>query len=222
MVLHRDRWSTTHILISSTQPTSRQHSKVDQSFVKSCILYTIWCMVIWEMNALILTVSQRRRHFRNWKHSFDDLDPDQSILMLAGRLQRMSCLRFKCCLSTFSSRTCWSPCSGNTGRFLHRCQADLSLFNLSSKRFDQVYDETRRIWHAQQYLFTREYYTRSPFFPPISWVFDIYHLIRNLVFFMRRTCFKGRGDRKARVFSKFVEQKAEGWWARCGRCRNDS
>jgi hypothetical protein len=71
-----------------------------------------------------------------------------------------------------------------------------------SKRFDQVYEDTKNIWHSQQYLFTREYYTRSPFFPPISLLYDTYHLCRMIFFSIRRRCFKKSADRRATIFSK--------------------
>ena len=38
----------------------------------------------------------------------------------------------------------------------------------------------------QQYLTAREYYTRAPFFPPISLVYDIYQLCRMLFFLIYR------------------------------------
>ncbi|CAF1449983.1 unnamed protein product [Adineta steineri] len=74
------------------------------------------------------------------------------------------------------------------------------LIAMFSKRFDQVYDDTKNIWHSQQYLFTREYYTRSPFLPPISLGYDIYHLCRIVFFAIRRVCFKKSADGKAKVF----------------------
>jgi len=73
----------------------------------------------------------------------------------------------------------------------------------SSKRFDQVHEDTKNIWHSQQYIFTREYYARSPFIPPISFFYDIYHLCRLTYFTVRRVCFKKPADGRARVFSKF-------------------
>ncbi|CAF1416982.1 unnamed protein product [Adineta steineri] len=74
------------------------------------------------------------------------------------------------------------------------------LIAMFSKRFDQVYDDTKNIWHSQQYLFTREYYTRSPFLPPISLGYDIYHLCRIVFFAIRQMCFKKSADGKAKVF----------------------
>ncbi|CAF4423117.1 unnamed protein product, partial [Adineta steineri] len=50
------------------------------------------------------------------------------------------------------------------------------------------------------YLFTREYYTRSPFLPPISLIYDIYHLCRIAFYAIRRICFKKSADSKATVF----------------------
>ncbi|CAF3967063.1 unnamed protein product, partial [Adineta steineri] len=70
------------------------------------------------------------------------------------------------------------------------------LIAMFSKRFDQVYDDTKNIWHSQQYLFTREYYTRSPFLPPISLIYDIYHLCRIAFYYIRR----GSAEGKATVF----------------------
>jgi len=72
-----------------------------------------------------------------------------------------------------------------------------------SKRYDQVRDDTENIWHSQQYLFTREYYTRSPFIPPISLIYDIYYLCRMLVFLIRTRICDGSADRDVRVFSKY-------------------
>ncbi|CAF4590639.1 unnamed protein product, partial [Rotaria magnacalcarata] len=40
------------------------------------------------------------------------------------------------------------------------------LIAMFSKRFDEVYDDTKNIWFTQRYLFTREYFIRSPFMPP--------------------------------------------------------
>ncbi|CAF1094081.1 unnamed protein product [Adineta steineri] len=74
------------------------------------------------------------------------------------------------------------------------------LIAMFSKRFDQVYDDTKNIWHSQQYLFTREYYTRSPVLPPISLFYDIYHLCRIAFYAIRRRCFKKSADGKAKVF----------------------
>ncbi|CAF3973574.1 unnamed protein product, partial [Rotaria sordida] len=74
------------------------------------------------------------------------------------------------------------------------------LIAMFSKRFDQVYEDTQNIWHSQQYLFTREYYTRSPFFPPISLIYDVYYLCRIIFFKIRHVCFKKPTDRRAKVF----------------------
>jgi hypothetical protein len=70
-----------------------------------------------------------------------------------------------------------------------------------SKRFNQVYEDTTNIWHYQKYLFTREYYTRSPFIPPISLAYDLFYLCRMLFFFVRRKLRKS-ADPNARVFRK--------------------
>lgn len=77
-----------------------------------------------------------------------------------------------------------------------------------SKRFDQVYDDTKNIWHSQQYLFIREYYMRSPFFPPISFFWDIYELCRITFFTIRRVFFKKSFDRRATVFSKYEHRRS--------------
>ncbi|CAF4189724.1 unnamed protein product [Adineta steineri] len=83
-----------------------------------------------------------------------------------------------------------------------------------SKRFDQVYDDTKNIWHSQQYLFTREYYTRSPFLPPISLFYDIYHLCRTVFYAIRRVCFKKSADGKAKVFKMIPsnENRTKEWY----------
>ncbi|CAF1409001.1 unnamed protein product, partial [Rotaria sp. Silwood1] len=60
------------------------------------------------------------------------------------------------------------------------------LIAMFSKRFNQVYEDIQNIWHSQQYLFTRQYFTRSPYFPPISLIYDIYHLCRIAIFAVRR------------------------------------
>ncbi len=74
---------------------------------------------------------------------------------------------------------------------------------MDSNRFDQVYDHTRTIWHTQQYLFTREYYTRAPLFPPISLLYDIYCLCRILIFYIGHKYFDKSADSKVKVFSKY-------------------
>ncbi|CAF0834212.1 unnamed protein product [Adineta ricciae] len=88
------------------------------------------------------------------------------------------------------------------------------LIAMFSKRFDQVYEDTQNIWHSQQYIFTREYYTRSPFFPPISLFYDMYYLCRIAFFAIRRKCFKGKvGDRRAKVFKMIpVNKEVERRW----------
>lgn len=75
------------------------------------------------------------------------------------------------------------------------------LIAMFSKRFDQVYEDTKNIWHSQQYIFTREYFIRSPFFPPLSFLYDIYQLCRLMFFTVRRVCLKRSFDRGAKVFS---------------------
>ncbi|CAF1361372.1 unnamed protein product [Rotaria sordida] len=74
------------------------------------------------------------------------------------------------------------------------------LIAMFSKRFDQVYEDTKNIWHSQQYVFTREYFIRSPFFPPISLIYDIFHLCRMMVFAIARVCSKNLIDHRAKVF----------------------
>ncbi|CAF4870469.1 unnamed protein product [Rotaria sp. Silwood1] len=82
------------------------------------------------------------------------------------------------------------------------------LIAMFSKRFDQVYEDTQNIWHSQQYLFTREYYTRSPFFPPISLIYDLYYLCRITFFNIRRICFKKSADPRAKVFKMIPINKS--------------
>ena len=67
-----------------------------------------------------------------------------------------------------------------------------------------MYEDTKNIWHSQQYVFTREYFIRSPFFPPISLIYDIYRLCRIIVFAVRRVCLKESTDRRTKVFSKLI------------------
>ncbi|UJR22717.1 hypothetical protein I4U23_025751 [Adineta vaga] len=88
------------------------------------------------------------------------------------------------------------------------------LIAMFSKRFDQVYEDTKNIWHSQQYIFTREYYTRSPFYPPISFFYDIYYLARIAYYAIRRTCFKNKiGDRRGKVFKMIpVNEDVEKRW----------
>ncbi|CAF3862174.1 unnamed protein product [Rotaria sp. Silwood1] len=74
------------------------------------------------------------------------------------------------------------------------------LIAMFSKRFDQVYEETHQIWHSQQYLFTRKYFARSPFIPPISFMYDIYCLSRMLFFFIRRNYFNKPKTSRTKVF----------------------
>ncbi len=74
---------------------------------------------------------------------------------------------------------------------------------MDSRRFSKVYQDTRNIWHSQQYIFTREYYARAPLFPPISLVYDIYYLWRMLIFYIHRKFFGKSADLNAKVFSKY-------------------
>ncbi|CAF3344944.1 unnamed protein product [Rotaria sp. Silwood1] len=80
------------------------------------------------------------------------------------------------------------------------------LIAMFTKRFDKVYEDTRNIWHSQQYLFTREYFSRSPFLPPISLLYDIYYLARMFFFYIRRKHFQKSADRDSRVF-KIISKK---------------
>ncbi|CAF2356486.1 unnamed protein product [Rotaria sp. Silwood2] len=82
------------------------------------------------------------------------------------------------------------------------------LIAMFSKRFDEVHEDTINIWYSQQYLFTREYFARSPFIPPISLIYDIYYLIRMFVFFIRRNIFDKSLDREAKVFRMIAKNKA--------------
>ncbi|CAF3638851.1 unnamed protein product [Rotaria sp. Silwood1] len=74
------------------------------------------------------------------------------------------------------------------------------LIAIFRKRFDQVDEDTKNIWHSQQYVFTREYFIRSPFFPPISLIYDVCHLCRMMIFAIGRICSKNSADRRAKVF----------------------
>ncbi|CAF3190132.1 unnamed protein product [Rotaria socialis] len=82
------------------------------------------------------------------------------------------------------------------------------LIAMFSKRFDQVYEDTQNIWHTQQYIFTREYYTRAPFFPPISLIYDMYYLCRLTFFNIRRVCFKKSADPRAKTFKMIPIDKS--------------
>ncbi|CAF4647243.1 unnamed protein product [Rotaria sp. Silwood1] len=81
------------------------------------------------------------------------------------------------------------------------------LIAMFSKRFDEVYEDIQNIWQSQKYLFTREYFTRSPFLPPINLIYDIYYLSRMFVFFIRRTFFDQPGDHHAKVFKMIAKNK---------------
>ncbi|CAF2356522.1 unnamed protein product [Rotaria sp. Silwood2] len=95
---------------------------------------------------------------------------------------------------------------------VHMLFVNILLFNLLiamfTKRYEKVHQETRTIWHSQQYLFTREYFTRSPFLPPISLIYDIYCLIRMFVFFIRRNYFETPVYQHTRVF-KIIPKKRD-------------
>ncbi|CAF4341767.1 unnamed protein product, partial [Rotaria sp. Silwood2] len=54
-----------------------------------------------------------------------------------------------------------------------------------SKRFDQIYEDARRIWHSQQYLFLREYFVRSPLIiPPITVIHDVCRLCQMFFYYV--------------------------------------
>jgi hypothetical protein len=84
------------------------------------------------------------------------------------------------------------------------CELAYHLIELlaCSKRFEQVYEDAQNIWHSQQYILTREYYSRAPLFPPFSIFYDIYRLIRMVFFRLRKACGKSV-DRDKKVFSEF-------------------
>ncbi|CAF4758130.1 unnamed protein product, partial [Rotaria sp. Silwood1] len=92
---------------------------------------------------------------------------------------------------------------------IHMLFLNILLINLLiamfSKRFNQTYEETRQIWHSQRYLLIREYFTRSPFIPPISFMWNIYYLIRMLVFFIKRTVSNPSADYEAKVFKMIAK-----------------
>lgn len=81
------------------------------------------------------------------------------------------------------------------------------LIAMFSKRFEEVYEDTRNIWLYQTYLYTREYYIRSPFFPPLSIFYDFFYLCRRLFFSLRKIC-KKNGDRNRRVFKIIPRTKS--------------
>ncbi|CAF5180632.1 unnamed protein product, partial [Rotaria magnacalcarata] len=76
-----------------------------------------------------------------------------------------------------------------------------------SKRFNEVYDDTKNIWFTQRYLFTREYFIRSPFMPPISLIYDIYYLVYVFIRWVKRTCLKKETNFRPRVY-KIIPTKA--------------
>ncbi|CAF3768859.1 unnamed protein product [Rotaria sordida] len=94
----------------------------------------------------------------------------------------------------------------------HMLFVNMLLFNLLiamlNKRFEKVYEDARNIWHTQQYLYTREYFTRSPFLPPINLFYDIYYLIRMFVFFIRRKFFYKPSDPEAPVFKMIAKNQS--------------
>ncbi|CAF2070799.1 unnamed protein product [Rotaria magnacalcarata] len=81
------------------------------------------------------------------------------------------------------------------------------LIAMFSKRFDEVYDDTKNIWFTQRYLFTREYFIRSPFMPPISLIYDIYYLVYVFIRWVKRTCLKKETNFRPRVY-KIIPTKA--------------
>ena len=122
----------------------------------------------------------------------------------------MCYLLFTWCLWIFYSSIYSLPCSGRIPLLIVVFLGQSSCCALfSSKRFEEVYEQTQEIWHSQNYAVTREYYLRSPFFPPISLAFDIYSLCRIITFYIRHTCFERAGDYKAKVFRKKIMKKLE-------------
>lgn len=120
--------------------------------------------------------------------------------MLDGQLQHRYYLLCIWSLWIFYSLIYWLQC---LGKYLIAEMFNKNEFIFfSSKRYDEVYNDTKNIWHSQQYLFTREYYTRSPFFPPITFFYDVYNLSRMGYFAIRRICLKKSSDPRAKVFSK--------------------
>lgn len=118
-----------------------------------------------------------------------------------GQYQHMYYLPFICFSSIFFLLIYSLQCLGK------HCIISFSkiytlIYCLLSKRFEQVYEDTHNIWHSQQYIFTREYYTRSPFFPPISLIYDLHYLCRLIYFKIKRICFEKSADKRAKVFSK--------------------
>jgi len=93
-------------------------------------------------------------------------------------------------------------CSGIVIEKQNKTISILFRISSSSKRFEEVYDDTRNIWLYQKYLYTREYYIRSPFFPPFSVGYDFYYLFRRLYFSLRKALHK-TGDRNQPVFSMY-------------------
>ncbi|CAF3783975.1 unnamed protein product [Rotaria socialis] len=81
------------------------------------------------------------------------------------------------------------------------------LIAMFSKRFDQVYEDTKNIWLTQRYLFTREYFTRSPFLPPLSLIYDIYYLFYVFIRFVRRKYWEIETNFHPTVF-KIIPTKA--------------
>ncbi|CAF1004363.1 unnamed protein product [Adineta steineri] len=88
------------------------------------------------------------------------------------------------------------------------------LIAMFSKRFDQVYDDTKTIWHYQSYLFTREYFDRPPFFPPISLFYNVYYLGRLFYSWVRRLRSKKSVDSHAKVFKiiPIRKEKEKTWY----------
>lgn len=76
------------------------------------------------------------------------------------------------------------------------------LFSIDSKRFDEVHEDIHNIWHSQQYIFTREYFTRAPIFPPLGGLVNIWYLIRMFVYAIGRNLFDKSSYAYGRKFSK--------------------
>ncbi|CAF0816739.1 unnamed protein product [Adineta ricciae] len=82
------------------------------------------------------------------------------------------------------------------------------LIAIFSKRYEEVYDETKKIWHYQQYFLVRDYFTRSPFVPPISFVYNIWDLCRMFSHFLRRHCSsKKSGQNHKKIFKMIAKDE---------------
>ncbi|CAF1682117.1 unnamed protein product, partial [Adineta ricciae] len=78
------------------------------------------------------------------------------------------------------------------------------LIAIFSKRYDEVYDETKKIWHYQQYFLVRDYFTRSPFVPPISLVMNLASLLRMAYLFVIKEQIQGKSARFTKKIFKII------------------